>query len=187
MGLQVADMLAHGRLGHVQLLCCVRQVQVPGRGFKGAQGVQGADAWDVEDPTRQWAQASVTSFSNGFPAIITVGRVRIEVIRIGIFFERWITMIKEDSFPWFGMDRHRSLKWMRRRPQCCGGKPERHWSHAMAQIEQDAQGPPGWWQCWTGSGLALGWRQDERFAMCSTFKPLGGLGAGTGRPVVSAF
>lgn len=49
-------------------------------------------------------------------------------------------------------------------------KTEHHWSQAMAQIEQDAQGRLGVAMLDTGSGLALGWRQDERFAMCSTFK-----------------
>lgn len=40
----------------------------------------------------------------------------------------------------------------------------------MEQIEQRAQGRLGVAMLDTGSGLALGWRQDERFAMCSTFK-----------------
>lgn len=38
------------------------------------------------------------------------------------------------------------------------------------QIEKEAQGRLGVAMLDTGSGLALGWRQDERFAMCSTFK-----------------
>lgn len=46
----------------------------------------------------------------------------------------------------------------------------RRWQHALAQIEKDAQGRLGVAMLDTGSGLALGWRQDERFAMCSTFK-----------------
>jgi beta-lactamase class A len=49
------------------------------------------------------------------------------------------------------------------------------WQQAMAQIERDAQGRLGVALLDTGSGLALGWRHDERFAMCSTFKlPLAG-------------
>ena len=49
------------------------------------------------------------------------------------------------------------------------------WQQALAQIERNAQGRLGAALLDTGSGLALGWRQDERFAMCSTFKlPLAG-------------
>lgn len=44
------------------------------------------------------------------------------------------------------------------------------WQQALAQIERNAQGRLGAALLDTGSGLALGWRQDERFAMCSTFK-----------------
>ncbi len=46
----------------------------------------------------------------------------------------------------------------------------RRWTHALAQIEENAQGRLGVAMLDTGSGLALGWRQDEHFAMCSTFK-----------------
>ena len=42
----------------------------------------------------------------------------------------------------------------------------------MARIEHAAQGRLGVAMLDTGSGLALGWRQDERFAMASTFKLL---------------
>jgi len=49
------------------------------------------------------------------------------------------------------------------------------WQQALAQIEHRAQGRLGAALLDTGSGLALGWREDERFAMCSTFKlPLAG-------------
>lgn len=49
------------------------------------------------------------------------------------------------------------------------------WQQALLQIERNAQGRLGAALLDTGSGLALGWRQDERFAMCSTFKlPLAG-------------
>lgn len=46
----------------------------------------------------------------------------------------------------------------------------RQWNEALAGIERDAQGRLGVAMLDTGSGLALGWRQDERFAMASTFK-----------------
>lgn len=44
------------------------------------------------------------------------------------------------------------------------------WATTLKQIEKDARGRLGVAMLDTGSGLALGWRQDERFAMCSTFK-----------------
>lgn len=44
------------------------------------------------------------------------------------------------------------------------------WARALEQIEKKSQGRLGVAMLDTGSGLALGWRQDERFAMCSTFK-----------------
>ena len=44
------------------------------------------------------------------------------------------------------------------------------WNDALASIERAAQGRLGVAMLDTGSGLALGWRQDERFAMASTFK-----------------
>ncbi|WP_418134665.1 hypothetical protein [Acidovorax carolinensis] len=46
----------------------------------------------------------------------------------------------------------------------------RQWSDTLAGIERAAQGRLGVAMLDTGSGLALGWRQDERFAMASTFK-----------------
>lgn len=46
----------------------------------------------------------------------------------------------------------------------------RQWNDALADIERSAQGRLGVAMLDTGSGLALGWRQDERFAMASTFK-----------------
>ena len=46
----------------------------------------------------------------------------------------------------------------------------RQWAATLADIEQKAQGRLGVAMLDTGSGLALGWRQDERFAMASTFK-----------------
>ena len=46
----------------------------------------------------------------------------------------------------------------------------RAWNEALASIERAAQGRLGVAMLDTGSGLALGWRQDERFAMASTFK-----------------
>ena len=42
----------------------------------------------------------------------------------------------------------------------------------MEGIEHNAQGRLGVSMLDTETGLALGWRQDERFAMCSTFKLL---------------
>ena len=50
------------------------------------------------------------------------------------------------------------------------GKTARQWSDTLAGIERAAQGRLGVAMLDTGSGLALGWRQDERFAMASTFK-----------------
>ena len=49
-------------------------------------------------------------------------------------------------------------------------KTTREWSETLAHIERTAQGRMGVAMLDTGSGLALGWRQDERFAMASTFK-----------------
>ena len=46
----------------------------------------------------------------------------------------------------------------------------RRWTDTLADIERTAQGRLGVAMLDTGSGLALGWRQDERFAMASTFK-----------------
>ena len=46
----------------------------------------------------------------------------------------------------------------------------RQWNDTLAGIEHFAQGRLGVAMLDTGSGLALGWRQDERFAMASTFK-----------------
>ena len=46
----------------------------------------------------------------------------------------------------------------------------RAWNDALATIQRSAQGRLGVAMLDTGSGLALGWRQDERFAMASTFK-----------------
>ncbi len=46
----------------------------------------------------------------------------------------------------------------------------RAWNEALASIERTAQGRLGVAMLDTGSGLALGWRQDELFAMASTFK-----------------
>ena len=50
------------------------------------------------------------------------------------------------------------------------GTTARQWNDALAGIERAAQGRLGVAMLDTGSGLALGWRQDERFAMASTFK-----------------
>ncbi|WP_440109242.1 class A beta-lactamase [Acidovorax sp. BL-A-41-H1] len=47
---------------------------------------------------------------------------------------------------------------------------ERRWRETLAGVEQAAQGRLGAAMLDTGTGLALGWRPDERFAMCSTFK-----------------
>lgn len=44
------------------------------------------------------------------------------------------------------------------------------WARALEQIEKKSQGRLGVAMLDTSNGLALGWRQDERFAMCSTFK-----------------
>ena len=46
----------------------------------------------------------------------------------------------------------------------------RAWNESLASIERTAQGRLGVAMLDTGSGLALGWRRDERFAMASTFK-----------------
>lgn len=46
----------------------------------------------------------------------------------------------------------------------------RQWAETLAGIERAAQGRLGVAMLDTGTGLALGWRQDERFAMASTFK-----------------
>jgi len=44
------------------------------------------------------------------------------------------------------------------------------WNDTLVGIERAAQGRLGVAMLDTGSGLQLGWRQDERFAMASTFK-----------------
>ena len=49
-------------------------------------------------------------------------------------------------------------------------KTTREWNETLANIERTAQGRLGVAMLDTGSGLQLGWRQDERFAMASTFK-----------------
>ncbi|MNV24975.1 Beta-lactamase FAR-1 precursor [compost metagenome] len=49
-------------------------------------------------------------------------------------------------------------------------KTTREWNETLASIERTAQGRLGVAMLDTGSGLQLGWRQDERFAMASTFK-----------------
>ncbi len=51
-----------------------------------------------------------------------------------------------------------------------GSQAARAWNETLAGIERTAQGRLGVAMLDTGSGLALGWRQDERFAMASTFK-----------------
>lgn len=56
-------------------------------------------------------------------------------------------------------------------PGAAGTHPAvRTWNETLAGIERSAQGRLGVAMLDTGSGLALGWRQDERFAMASTFK-----------------
>ena len=49
-------------------------------------------------------------------------------------------------------------------------KTTREWNETLANIERTAQGRLGVAMLDAGSGLQLGWRQDERFAMASTFK-----------------
>ncbi len=49
-------------------------------------------------------------------------------------------------------------------------KTTREWNETLASIERTAQGRLGVAMLDTGSGLQLGWCQDERFAMASTFK-----------------
>jgi beta-lactamase class A len=49
-------------------------------------------------------------------------------------------------------------------------KTTREWNETLASIERTAQGRLGVAMLDTGSGPQLGWRQDERFAMASTFK-----------------
>lgn len=50
------------------------------------------------------------------------------------------------------------------------GNAAGRWNDTLAGIERAAQGRLGVAMLDTGSGLQLGWRQDERFAMASTFK-----------------
>ena len=57
-------------------------------------------------------------------------------------------------------------------PAAPGADISKSWSSAMEGIEQNAQGRLGVSMLDTETGLALGWGQDERFAMCSTFKLL---------------
>lgn len=57
-------------------------------------------------------------------------------------------------------------------PAAPGADISKSWSSAMEGIEHNAQGRLGVSMLDTETGLALGWRQDERFAMCSTFKLL---------------
>ncbi|RZJ50511.1 MAG: class A beta-lactamase [Acidovorax sp.] len=54
--------------------------------------------------------------------------------------------------------------------RAAGGHIARAWNDTLAGIERTAQGRLGVAMLDTGTGLALGWRQDERFAMASTFK-----------------
>ena len=61
---QLADVLAHGGLGHVQLLGGARQVQVAGRGLEGTQGVE-----------RQVHGAKRSKFFLGLLAIIDTARI----------------------------------------------------------------------------------------------------------------
>lgn len=49
-------------------------------------------------------------------------------------------------------------------------KTTREWKETLANIERTAKGRLGVAMLDAGSGLQLGWRQDERFAMASTFK-----------------
>lgn len=51
-----------------------------------------------------------------------------------------------------------------------GDQTVREWNETLAHIERSAQGRLGVAMLDTGSGLALGWREGERFAMASTFK-----------------
>ena len=57
-------------------------------------------------------------------------------------------------------------------PAAPGAGISKTWNSAMEGIEHNAQGRLGVSMLDTETGLALGWRQDERFAMCSTFKLL---------------
>ena len=57
-------------------------------------------------------------------------------------------------------------------PAAPGADISKSWSSAMEEIEHNAQGRLGVSMLDTETGLALGWRQEERFAMCSTFKLL---------------
>lgn len=50
------------------------------------------------------------------------------------------------------------------------GATVQRWNDTLADIEHAAQGRLGVAMLDTGTGLVLGWRQDERFAMASTFK-----------------
>jgi beta-lactamase class A len=56
-------------------------------------------------------------------------------------------------------------------PGCAQARPERvDLSARLAAIEKAGGGRLGAYVLDTGSGRSLGWRADERFAMCSTFK-----------------
>lgn len=55
--------------------------------------------------------------------------------------------------------------WQKRTPEV-----SIEWRRTLEQIEKGSQGRLGVAMLDTGSGLSLGWRQGERFAMCSTFK-----------------
>lgn len=65
-----------------------------------------------------------------------------------------------------GADRGRAAP----RPAGSSAAAAREWEATLARIEREAQGRLGVAMLDTGSGLQLGWRQDERFAMASTFK-----------------
>ncbi len=57
-------------------------------------------------------------------------------------------------------------------PKTAVSEAQRSFASAMQAIEQRVGGRLGVAVLDTGSGLSLGWRQDERFPMCSTFKML---------------
>lgn len=57
-------------------------------------------------------------------------------------------------------------------PAAKGGDPDDGAAAQLAALERASGGRLGVHALDTGSGASLGWRQDERFALCSTFKLL---------------
>jgi beta-lactamase class A len=68
---------------------------------------------------------------------------------------------------------HGTPAWAQQAARPQAGTPWREqWTQDLGELERQSGGRLGVSALDTGTGLALGWREDERFAMCSTFKTL---------------